>query len=38
MGELLGLFSLKQGGVAVAAMLLFMLAMFQWRRGPSASR
>jgi len=38
MGELLGLFSLKQGGVAVAAMLLFMLIMFQWRRGPSARR
>ena len=38
MGELLGLFSLKQGGVAVAAMLLFMAVMFQWRRGPSAPR
>jgi len=38
LGELLGLFSLKQGGVAVAAMLLFMLIMFQWRRGPSGAR
>jgi hypothetical protein len=38
MGELLGLFSLKQGGVAVAAMLLFMAVMFQRRRGPSAPR
>ncbi len=38
LGELLGLYSLKAGGIAAAAMLLFMLLMFQWRRGPSAPR
>ena len=38
LGELLGLFTLKQGGIAVAAMFLFVLVMFQWRRGPSAPR
>lgn len=38
LGELLGLYSLKAGGIAVMAMLLFMLLMFQWRRGPSAPR
>jgi hypothetical protein len=38
LGELLGLFSLKQGGIAAAAMLLFVLVMLQWRRGPSTPR
>jgi len=38
LGELLGLFSLRQGGIAAAAMFLFVTAMFQWRRGPSARR
>ncbi len=38
MGELLGLFSLKAGGIAAAVMLLFMIAMFQRRREPSAPR
>ena len=38
LGGLLGLFSLRQGGFAVAAMFLFVTLMFQWRRGPSTPR
>ena len=38
LGGLLGLFSLRQGGFAAAAMFLFVTIMFQWRRGPSVPR
>jgi phosphatidylglycerophosphate synthase len=38
LGGLLGLFSLRQGGVAAAAMFLFVTAMLLWRRSPSARR